>query len=172
MKLRHLILKKIAELGEAALDGFFPVKYPQARVWHTLLNTRDNRKFSRRSFSAILSKLNKEGFVERTGRTRNAIWRITQKGRKAIQKQESPAGTHTDGVMRIVSYDIPEPERKKRRWIRQELLGLGYTQLQKSVWVGFAPLREDFFEDLDLLALRKHIHIFSVEKRGTLAETK
>ena len=110
--------------------------------------------------------------MERTGRTRNAIWRITQKGRKAIQKQESPAGTHTDGVMRIVSYDIPEPERKKRRWIRQELLGLGYTQLQKSVWVGFAPLREDFFEDLDLLALRKHIHIFSVEKRGTLAETK
>jgi len=74
--------------------------------------------------------------------------------------------------MRIVCFDIPEKERKKRRWIREELLSLEYQPLQKSVWVGFAPLPEDFFEDLDLLSLRDHIHLFSVGKKGTIEKVK
>ena len=70
--------------------------------------------------------------------------------------------------MRIVCFDILEHQRKKRRWIREALLGLGYRQLQKSVWIGYAPLQESFLDDLDLLSLRNQVHIFSVSQKGTL----
>lgn len=174
MELKHLILQKIEELGEAALGSFFPEKYPEARMWRNLMKVGPNYNFSRQSFSAILSKLRKEGFVERSYAKKNSVWRLTKKGRKEVQDRDTHDSVmpRTDGIMRIVSFDIPEKERKKRRWIREELMGLGYKQLQKSVWVGFVPLAEDFFEDLDLLSLREHIHIFSVDKRGTIEEDK
>ena len=168
MQLQHLILQKIAELGEVMLDSFFPAKYPEARLWRNLLDLNSNYKFSRPTFSSILSQLKKEGFIERNGSRQKAVWRITKKGQEFINHRGIEARPIKDGVTRIVSFDIPEEHRKKRRWIREELLGLGYRPLQKSVWIGFSPLPEDFFEDLDLLSLRRHIHIFSVDKKGTI----
>ncbi|OHA04868.1 MAG: hypothetical protein A2934_00825 [Candidatus Sungbacteria bacterium RIFCSPLOWO2_01_FULL_47_10] len=177
--LQHIILEKIAELGEVMLDGFFPAKYPEARIWRDLLGTESSYRFSKPTFSAVLSRLHKEGFVLRHGARKKSRWAITKKGLKLlnIRKEEgrnisNSITSHKDGVMRIVCFDIPEKERKKRRWIREELLSLEYQPLQKSVWVGFAPLPEDFFEDLDLLSLRDHIHLFSVGKKGTIEKVK
>ena len=169
MKLRHLILQKISELGEVVLDGFFPAKYPEARLWRTLLNTKPDYIFSKPTFSVILSKLRKEGFVERVESKQKSKWHITEKGKMYLKrKRDESFNPAKDGITRIIAFDIPEPHRKKRRWIREELLGLGYQPLQKSVWIGFSPLPNNFFEDLDLLSLRKHIHIFSVAKKGTI----
>jgi len=172
MELKRFILEKIAELGEVMLDGLFPAKYPEARLWRNLLDFESSYKFSRPTFSVILSKLRKEGFVERRGARKKSLWAITPKGLKFLQgrkkEEQDNIEIKKDGIMRIVSFDIPERERKKRHWIREELLGLGYRPLQKSVWIGYAPLPEDFFEDLDLLTLRNHIQIFSVNKKGTI----
>ncbi len=46
-----------------------------------------------------------------------------------------------DELWRIVSYDIPEKNRNKRRLIRQNLYELGFKQLQRSVWL--SPLSVD-----------------------------
>jgi DNA-binding transcriptional regulator PaaX len=172
MKLRNIILQKVAELGEVALDGFFPVKYPEARLWRGLLGAQPSYRFSKPTFSTILSRLKVEGLVERGGSKKKAIWRITKKGRAMAQQPAISVLPAQDGITRIVSFDIPEEQRKKRRWIREELLGLGYRPLQKSVWFGLSPLPENFFEDLDLLSLRNNIEIFSVNKKGTLIKTK
>lgn len=178
MQLRRLILEKIFELGDVVLDSFFPAKYPEARLWRDLLDAGPSYKFSKPTFSSILSQLRKEGFVARKNSRKYAIWAITAKGADFLERNKGKNISMAvkirkpvkDGIMRIVSFDIPEKQRKKRRWIREELLGLGYKCLQKSVWVGFSPLPEDFFEDLDLLLLRNHIHVFSVNKKGTLQQ--
>ena len=169
MKLKNLILQKISELGEVMLEGFFPAKYPEARLWRNLLDFGDSYKFSRLTFSAVLSRLRKEGFVVRKKSKKFAVWRITPKGLILLQTETKKKNKLIkDGISRIVTFDIPEKQRKKRRWIREELLELGYQPLQKSVWLGFSPLPEDFFKDLDLLSLKKHIHIFSIEKKGKI----
>ena len=169
MKLRHLILEKIAEIGEATLDGFFPAKYPEARIWRQIAGARPSYTFSKPRFSAILTKLRAEGLVERRGSRKLARWRITKKGRSLlISNARDAVIPKEDGIMRIVCFDILEHQRKKRRWIREALLGLGYRQLQKSVWIGYAPLQESFLDDLDLLSLRNQVHIFSVSQKGTL----
>ena len=64
------------------------------------------------------------------------MWRITPKGLKRLEAKNRTGNNletvKNDGVARIVCFDIPERERKKRRWIREELLGLGYQPLQKA----------------------------------------
>ena len=85
MKLKYLILEKISELGEAAMSSFFPEKYPEARAWRSLLSVGFDYKFSRQNFSVILSKLKKEGFVERMNSRQNSVWRLTKKGKIAIK---------------------------------------------------------------------------------------
>lgn len=172
MKLSHLILQKVAEAGEIMLDGFFPAKYPEARLWRNLLGLDTSYTFSKPSFSAILSRLQRDGFVERRGAKQKARWHITKVGTKYLKENvaRSQPLPRKDGIPRIVSFDIPEKERKKRRWIREALLECGYHSLQKSVWIGFAPLPENFFEDSDLLSLRNCIHVFGIDRRGTIEE--
>ena len=168
--LRNLILKKVFEIGHGMLDGFFPAKYPEARMWRGVLGLDEKYVFSKRTFSSILSKLRKEGLVERIGARKASLWTITQKGQNYIQKN-GILPKH-DGVARIVIFDIPEQERKKRRWLREHLLELEYRQLQKSVWIGDAPLSEKFYKDSDILSLREYVHVFKVVGDGTLYDKK
>ena len=73
-----------------------------------------------------------------------------------------------DGVQRIVVFDVPERERRKRDVLRFELISSGFEQLQKSVWIADRPVTEEFIALLDNLRLRNHVHIFTVQKHGTL----
>ena len=74
----------------------------------------------------------------------------------------------SDGITRLVIFDIPERERKKRDILRVELIGSDFQMLQKSVWIGRRPLPKDFVAFLDSLDLKNRVHIFSVKDRGTL----
>ena len=73
-----------------------------------------------------------------------------------------------DGITRLVIFDIPEKERRKRNILRVELVTYDFKMLQKSVWIGATPLPEDFIHKLDKLNLKNKVHIFSVQEYGTL----
>ncbi|KKW28800.1 MAG: Transcriptional regulator, PaaX family [Parcubacteria group bacterium GW2011_GWB1_52_7] len=166
MTLGKLILQTLFEIGEGALDSFFPTKYPEAKLWRELLGLDSRHEFSRPTFSVILSRLQSAGLVERRGRKRQSVWRLTEAGDRYLKAENNKP--KPDGIQRLVIFDIPEKERRKRDVIRGELAGLGYSQLQKSVWKGEIPLSNDFIELLDALSLHSKVHIFSVQERGTL----
>lgn len=164
--LTRLILEKLAELGEATVGSFFPAQYPEARLWRQLLGLDRHYHFKRRTFSTLLSRLQSEGLVARSGARKKSRWRLTRRGTEYLQPRAPKA--EDDGVQRIVVFDVPERERKKRDALRLELVAAGFTQLQKSVWCGRRPLPRDFAELVDALRLRPHVHIFSVRSAGTL----
>lgn len=170
MMLRELILEKLEELGEAAVGSFFPAKYPEARFWRSLLGSPPSRRFSRRSFSALLSQLRAQGLVRRLGTNRKATWKITSRGNTYLrdQKRQKPVEPKRDGIQRLVIFDIPEKEKPKREAIRRKLITIGYTRLQKSVWVGEFPLPTDFVGFVDALNLGERVHIFSIREQGTV----
>lgn len=170
--LTQLILEKLMELGEVALDAFFPAKYPEARLWRKILGLDPSYEFSTRSFSVILSRLKRQGLVARRGSNRKTLWAITDQGKALLRPtrgedlfEDLPP---RDGVSRLVIFDIPERERKKRDAVRRELLACDFRALQKSVWIGYRPLPEDFLELLDELGLHKHVHILTVRDGGTI----
>ncbi|MDP3935353.1 MAG: hypothetical protein Q8Q46_04020 [Candidatus Giovannonibacteria bacterium] len=167
LNLTKLVLKTIGNLGFATLDSFFPKKYPQARVWRQLLRLDSDYQFKRQTFSIILNRLQKQGLVER----KNNKWGITNLGKKFIKNIKTTDVFNLpkkDGVLRLVIFDVPERERRKRDWLRLELIACDFKPLQKSVWKGDRPLPQDFLENLEELNLLSHVHIFTVRNKGTI----
>lgn len=170
--LSRLILEKMDELGEVAIGSFFPAKYPQARLWRSLLGLDAAYEFRRETFSTLLGRLREQRLVQRSGTTRKSLWRLTSLGKEYLSDFERRRAARPDGVGRLVIFDVPEKERRKRSALRLELVAAGFEQLQKSVWYGERPLPEDFVRFIDALALRRHVHIFSVLKTGTLPSAR
>ncbi len=168
--LTGLIIEKIAEASEVFLDAFFPAKYPEARLWRNILGLDPTYEFKPKTFAAILSRLKDQGLAEGRKSAGRTAWRITKEGRKYLAEFSQELNfPESDGVKRVVVFDIPEKEREKRRWLRGELVAMRYQQLQKSVWMGEVPLPEEFIDDLDSLQLRGKVHIFKVESEGTIS---
>ncbi|QQG42356.1 MAG: hypothetical protein HYW15_02475 [Candidatus Giovannonibacteria bacterium] len=167
LNLTKLTLKTIGDLGFATLDSFFPKKYPQARAWRQLLGLDSNYQFKRQTFSVILTRLQKQGLVER----KNNTWGITNLGKKFIKNTKTDNAfdlPKKDGILRIVIFDVPERERRKRDWLRIELVAYDFKPLQKSVWMGERPLPQEFLENLEEMNLMSNIHIFTVQNKGTI----
>ena len=174
--LTRVILERVEELGEIVIGSFFPSNYAQARMWRNLLGSSKGSQFSKATFSGILSRLQSRGLVERHGSKQYARWRITPTGQALLRSEQAQERdrrpTSPDGIQRIVIFDIPEKERRKRTAIRQELVAADFQPLQKSVWLGLRPLPKNFIELVDALDLSSCIHIFSVREKGTIGAAK
>ena len=59
----------------------------------------------------------------------------------------------------IISFDIPEKEKYKRNWLRKTLMALGFSMLQKSVWIGNVKLPEKFINHLKEMRIFNYIEI-------------
>lgn len=129
-----------------------------------------DRAFGYTTLRVVLSRLKKDGLVENKGR----IWQITEKGklwlkRFTSQNEFTKKITEKKEPDLVVVFDVPEKERKKRDYLRLELVSLGFQQLQKSVWLGHGPLPENFLEYLRQSCLFSCVHIFSIKKYGTIS---
>ncbi|MBI2454127.1 MAG: hypothetical protein HYV54_00940 [Parcubacteria group bacterium] len=166
-----LILEKLAEVGELSLEAMFPKNRAESALWRKILGLPQDYEFSKQTFSTTLARLKKQGLVKNTGNNRRSLWFLTSKGQKEIDLYGKPLiPAESDGVPRLVVYDIPESERRKRDLIRIKLVSCGYRQLQKSVWLGYRPLPVEFMESIKQLRLQKKIHILGIDKEGTLEE--
>ncbi|MBI4120573.1 MAG: hypothetical protein HY454_03870 [Parcubacteria group bacterium] len=167
----RFILEKLAEVGELTLEGLFPENRVEGRIWRQVLGLPSGYEFSRETFSTTLSRLKKQGLVKKSGGRRKAVWSIIGQGKEKLNFGNYPfASIKTDGLPRLVMYDVPELERKKRDWLRYGLVACGYKQLQKSVWLGYCPLTEEFVKSLSDLGLKSRVHVVSIHKKGTLEE--
>ena len=165
----RLILEKLAEAGSLTLDAVFPSNRVEGRVWRSILGLHGGYEFSKPAFSVALSRLKEQGLVTKTGGKRFARWIPTAEGEKKLMSYNmEPA--KSDGIPRLVMYDVPELERKKRDRLRYALAACHYQQLQRSVWLGYCPLPVEFVKSLKDLNLKDKVHIVSVHKTGTLRE--
>ncbi|MBI3420860.1 MAG: CRISPR-associated endonuclease Cas2 [Candidatus Sungbacteria bacterium] len=167
----NIILERLQELGEGTLDAFFPKTYSYTAIWRPMLGLDKPRKITRHVVSMNLSRLQCEGLVEKSGVRGKYSWRLTEKGRKHTlgkSKDSVLPRLQKDSMLRLVVFDIPERERRKRNLIRAELISYHFCQLQKSVWIGEYMLPQEFVSLINTLDLASHIHILSVYKHGTL----
>ena len=166
----HGVLKVLGDIGEVTLNSVFSRKYSSARLLYSLLGLERSRKINRRTISTILWRLKRQGLISRVGANKNAVWHLTSAGKTQLRQAVRDLKEHviSDGITRLVIFDIPERERKKRTIVRAELIACNFQQLQKSVWIGECPLPEDFIKFLDAMGLAEYVHIFSVREKGTI----
>ncbi|MBI3442949.1 MAG: hypothetical protein HY007_04230 [Candidatus Sungbacteria bacterium] len=164
----QFIIERLYEASEVS-NALFPRKWEHRHFTKLLLDFDSRRKITPATISSILSRLKRQGLVARSGSTRNSLWRVTREGKNRHDARRRKAvPPKNDGITRLVIFDIPEYERRKRTAIRTELVGCNFRPLQKSVWIGTSPLPEDFITLLDELELKNKVHIFSVRGKGTL----
>lgn len=126
-------------------------------------------------FYALLGYLKKQGIVgkdDSQGR-KHVRWSITRKGSIKLEKEEGKPERYRpekDPVFRVIIFDIPETMRAERDWLREALRQLGFSFLQGSVWVGKRKVPEKFLYDLRKKKLLRYVHIFEVEKEGTIIQ--
>ncbi|MDP3956708.1 MAG: hypothetical protein Q8P97_01805 [bacterium] len=120
-----------------------------------------------------LSRLKKRGLA-----TNNKDgWIITPKGKELIKNKIDKFSSISPFMGRlfhipyqvnfynkkksmIIAFDIPETHKKVRNWLRIELVNLGFSQLQKSVWFGASPLPQEFIERISDLHILPYIKFF------------
>lgn len=138
---------------------------------------RELEKKARQRFYSAVSRLREDGLLKKDGGRKNAYFEITSLGRKKLgtllmnkdgtlpePRYASSSGEHHV----IVTFDIPEKERRKREWLRCVLKNLKFQMIQQSVWIGKTKIPKDFLNDLHEMKLSKYVEIFEVSKKGTL----
>jgi len=188
---RLKVLEFIKNSVTAADELFFIFTVPYGTSFHKaeyLLRKyreeKERREFSsreRQRFADLLYRLRKDGLVEDAKRNGKILLNLTQKGKEILEKLRAKKDialpdvkykNQTDNVLKIVIFDIPESERRKRVWLCSALRDLEFTMLQKSVWTGKIKLPEDFMNDLKKLGLLSRIEIFAISKTGSLKQLK
>ncbi|MBI5742583.1 MAG: hypothetical protein HZA25_01965 [Candidatus Niyogibacteria bacterium] len=81
---------------------------------------------------------------------------------------EAKYGELKKGNYAIVTFDVPERERRKREWLRCVLKNLKFRPVQQSVWLGRTKIPIDFLDDLKDLNMTDYVEIFEVSRQGTL----
>ena len=138
--------------------------YPSSRKGEN----QDSREPSDAYTRVVFSRLKKKGLAEK----KKDMWHITELGRKYLRRFRLPAHTKNSIPKKaknmIVIFDIPERMRKKRNWLRQGLVYLGFSLLQKSVWFGPAPLPHEFLVSLKELELLRFIKFFEAKEEDVV----
>ncbi len=158
------------------------------RSWErrVILNAKNQTIADKKRFSDLIYRLHSHGLITKNQKGMRATLSITQKGaekfrvlRKRLERDTKirpTPGTPTkykkikSPSSIIISFDIPEKESPKRAWLRSTLYNLDYKILHESVWIGNNILPEDFLEECRKMNLEKYVHIFSVLKKGTIAD--
>ena len=69
-----------------------------------------------------------------------------------------------DQVWHLVSYDIPEFKKKERDWFRVKLVGLGFAQIQDSLWAYPFECREEIAVITQTLGISPYVAYLNTDK--------
>lgn len=149
----------------------------------SLVDSLQNTYQKNQRFYNLLYRLQKDGLIEKAenSRKRKSCWLITKKGKEKIKELKESKGKNIpkkdypvekDDNLKIVIFDIPEEHRKKRDWLRENLIRLKFSMLQKSVWMGKTKLPQEFIKDIKELEILPYVEIFSVNKTGSIKQSK
>lgn len=128
---------------------------------------------SKIAFQRLLSRLIKDELIAKTKGGKFLVTPIGEAYFDAKSKNPSWGKIYSPSPLPvkkliIIIFDIPEKERLKRDWLRYQLETMGFQRLQNSVWCGEILLPKDFMEDLEHYDILPYVHIFDVNKQGTL----
>ncbi len=141
-----------------------------------LLANRDRFKKSdnnneKKRFQDLMYHLRRDGLIDES--KRKLI--LTLKGKKFLNRKKFTTFSYkkeSDNIIKIIIFDIPESQRRKRVWLRQAIKTMGFQMIQKSVWLGKVKIPEEFLNDLKNMNLMNYIEIIGITKIGTLKQMK
>lgn len=156
VSLTKAVLARLIEMpGEFAdiflevRKGYFSQFYPE-------------RQITLKQINRSLRELEKQRLIRKKQNREKMVYEVTNLGKaKAFTwqyKLQAKQARH-DGLATIVIFDIPEPKRKARNFLRRFLRDNDFTQFQESVYIGRFYLLKEFDELLDELRIREYVSV-------------
>lgn len=145
-------------------------------LWNTNLNYKGIRvnifgiprfgKYKHESVRNTLWRLERDGFIEKeiSGIILSKYGKEYVKRKFESLKQFNKTEGISEDKKLLVMFDVPTERKGEREWFRWHLKKFGYIMIQQSVWVGPAPLPEEFTTYLKEIKLNKCIKTFKLEK--------
>ena len=134
-----------------------------------------DRKYNRveyQRYYSLLNNLEKQGLIGESQMGTKKAWTITSAGLSCLDSSENCLvnleSLITIGGATVISYDIPERMRRERGKLRETLKLIGFEQAHQSVWFGNKKVTNHFLELLRERKLFEYVHIFEINKIGTL----
>ena len=127
---------------------------------------KHSRQHSKKSIHNTIYRLHKKGLIDiKSGR-----WIINKAGKEYFEnknrlsiKFSSPFKLNSPKNL-LLMFDIPEPKRSERNWLRSHLQIFQYIMVQKSVWVGPSPLPSKFIAHTKKIGLDSYIKTFKLSR--------
>jgi len=139
---------------------------------------RETERRERQNFYNLVNYLVRQGLVEKRESGNKNFLCLTANGKERLFRHKDVKegvrfkirdyGVRKDEKLKIIMFDVPEVESRKRKWLRDSLKQMGFKMAQKSVWVGRVSIPVDFLEDLRDLDILPYVDIFIAEKLGTI----
>ena len=132
------------------------------------------RSREQREFYDLLYRLKRDGFITGKQTGNKNRWLRTAKGEKKIDilkkyfSETRPRNKYekeNDSEIKIIAFDIPEKYRRKRWWLRGAVKSMGFTMLQKSVWISVMDMETELRRE-NLIYQDEGIIICSAVKSG------
>lgn len=112
------------------------------------------------------SRLYKKGWIARTGRWGESKLELTARGLEqasSLVQSRPPWSKRWDGYWYLLTYDIPEIERRFRDSLRKFLKHRRMGCLHQSVWVSPQDVRSDYYDLCKTLSIQLCSYMFRVE---------
>jgi DNA-binding transcriptional regulator PaaX len=151
---------------------YFPLGYNELYEY-LYEETVYGKKLNRRSLSAILSRMKKNGLLA----TKDGEFILADSGRlrlenvsvviKSFWNTDNARDNKKKPKKLVIIFDIPEKQKFYRNLLRSELVGFGFTMIQKSVWLG-PTLPKEFIGYLNEIGLLKYTRFFQATERDLI----
>ena len=120
---------------------------------------------------SAVSRMCRSGLLKAKRNNGGSYYSLTDEGQELLAEGEnrifSRKNSKWDGNWSIVTYSIPEKERKARDTLRLELGWLGYGALAEATWVSPYDLIRELEALLKRLGIRKYAHVFCAQHAGS-----
>jgi hypothetical protein len=158
------ILEELSKLHEpfaprTRKEAVFPELYKKHCEWE--------RKLGRKNFAKLIYYLKKRGWIKIKNLEEKQGILLTKDGREKVLRVKLKffeKKRRKDGKWIMIIFDIPEKERKKRDFLRNQLIILGYQKLQKSIWVCSYDVIRETEEIIRKYSLDEYVKIFLIEE--------
>lgn len=157
-----LLLKAGAVLSlTGSLSAQFRIARAVAREW---------REIERRALYDAIRKLYQSQLVDiRENDDATVSLRLSQEGKERVlrydlDKLTLPKSKHWDGLWRMVIFDIPESQKQARNALSEKLKQLGFTALQKSVFVYPYDCKDEVDFVVEIFNVRPYVRFLLVQE--------
>lgn len=152
------------EILLSLVDLTTPFFLPSSIYHHSVKKYLEQRDIDRSNFLDRVRYLKRKGYIKTFTENKEKYIELTKKGLEHtkylfLDEIIIKRPKKWDGNWRVVIFDVPEEQRHSRDLFRNTIMGLGFVQIQKSVYVYPFECTAEITTICDTLGLKDDVTI-------------